>query len=103
MTELCLVQDKSQDFAVTWEFLHRRMEEAMQIHSLLQSSGEVSTVAREAVLATFTTVSDGLRKTSQLDIRGNFTAIYHYCCIIVATFNMAVKQSLSGVIHCKRT
>lgn len=56
MTELCLIQDKSDDFSVTWEFLHRRMDEAMSVHSLLQSSGDATNVARDAVLATFTTV-----------------------------------------------
>ncbi|XP_063221381.1 ubiquinone biosynthesis protein COQ9, mitochondrial-like isoform X3 [Bacillus rossius redtenbacheri] len=55
VTELNLVQDKSEDFHHTWQFLSRRVDDAANLHGLLQQAGEVPRVAREAASAVLVT------------------------------------------------
>nr|CAD7575572.1 unnamed protein product [Timema californicum] len=56
MTELCLIQDKSEDYQNTWRFLERRIKDVTHLHGYLHQSEEFSQVAKEAVTATFVTV-----------------------------------------------
>nr|CAD7432047.1 unnamed protein product [Timema monikensis] len=55
MTELCLIQDKSEDYQNTWRFLDRRIKDVTHLHGYLHQSEEFSQVAKEAVTATFVT------------------------------------------------
>ncbi|CAG2061791.1 unnamed protein product [Timema podura] len=55
MTELCLIQDKSEDYQNTWSFLDRRIKDVTHLHGYLHQSEEFSQVAKEAVTATFVT------------------------------------------------
>nr|CAD7409069.1 unnamed protein product [Timema cristinae] len=65
MTELCLIQDKSEDYQNTWRFLDRRIKDVTHLHGYLHQSEEFSQVAKEAVTATFVTVILRFRHTVQ--------------------------------------
>lgn len=56
-TELYLIQDSSPDNEKTWTFLNRRLTEMVQLHDVLCSSEIASKGAKDAILATFITVS----------------------------------------------
>lgn len=56
-TELYLIQDKSQEQKDTWEFLRRRMEEAVQLHDILTKSDITAQGAKDVAKSTFVTVS----------------------------------------------
>ena len=55
-----MLQDKSPDYVDTFKFLERRMEEAVMINKVLESSDEVTANFQNAVGAVFTTVSPEL-------------------------------------------
>lgn len=55
VTELYLLQDKSEDFAKTWNFLNRRMEEAEHLHGYFLQTENASHFAKQFASATFTT------------------------------------------------
>lgn len=55
LSELYLLQDTSPDHAATWQFLSRRLEDALQLQSLLESSGQASHMAKDIATAAFTT------------------------------------------------
>uniref|UniRef100_A0A1B6LGU3 Ubiquinone biosynthesis protein n=1 Tax=Graphocephala atropunctata TaxID=36148 RepID=A0A1B6LGU3_9HEMI len=55
MTELYMLQDRSEEHVATWEFLTRRVDEAAQLHSVLVQSETGVAFAQELASATFTT------------------------------------------------
>lgn len=64
MTELYMLQDKSEDHKDTFTFLNKRIEEAAAMNKLLESSDEVTANVQNAVGAVFSTVSgrdEGIR------------------------------------------
>ncbi|KAF7282758.1 hypothetical protein GWI33_001909 [Rhynchophorus ferrugineus] len=54
-TELYLIQDKSKDNVETWEFLKRRMEEAVQLHEIISKSDMASQGAKDVAKSAFVT------------------------------------------------
>ncbi|XP_049956720.1 ubiquinone biosynthesis protein COQ9, mitochondrial isoform X2 [Schistocerca serialis cubense] len=64
MTELYMIQDKSDGFQETWQFLRRRIDDAERLHSYLHQSEEASSIARETATAAFITARNilGLNK-----------------------------------------
>lgn len=56
-TELYLIQDNSPDSTETWNFLNRRLTEAIQLHEFLTKSELTSQGAKDTVTAAFITVS----------------------------------------------
>ncbi|KAJ8895636.1 hypothetical protein PR048_000972 [Dryococelus australis] len=55
MTELYLIQDKSEDYRNTWQFLSHRSDDVAYFHSYVQQSSNVSQMAKEAATAAFIT------------------------------------------------
>lgn len=55
MTELVLIQDKSEDFKHTWEFLNRRIDDASHLHNCVVQTEEVSQFTKETFSAAFIT------------------------------------------------
>lgn len=56
-TELYLIQDNSPNNTETWNFLNRRLTEAIQLHDFLTKSDLASQGAKDAATAAFITVS----------------------------------------------
>lgn len=56
-TELYLIQDKSLEQQNTWNFLKRRMEEAVQLHEIISKSEITSQGAKDVAKSAFVTVS----------------------------------------------
>lgn len=56
VTELYMLQDKSEDFKDTFTFLARRMEEAVLLNKVIESTDDVSANVQKAVGTIFTTV-----------------------------------------------
>ncbi|XP_071451267.1 ubiquinone biosynthesis protein COQ9, mitochondrial isoform X2 [Hetaerina americana] len=54
-TELSLIQDSSEDYEATWNFLDRRIEDVTQLQSYLKKSGDFGSMAQETAMATFIT------------------------------------------------
>ncbi|XP_073973834.1 ubiquinone biosynthesis protein COQ9, mitochondrial-like isoform X3 [Rhodnius prolixus] len=63
VTELYMLQDTSEDFARTWNFLNRRMEEAEHLEGYFLQTENASQFAKQFASATFTTARNilGLR------------------------------------------
>uniref|UniRef100_A0A8D8VFZ8 Ubiquinone biosynthesis protein n=1 Tax=Cacopsylla melanoneura TaxID=428564 RepID=A0A8D8VFZ8_9HEMI len=55
LSELYLLQDSTPGHQATWTFLNRRIEDALQFQSVLESSGSAGVIAKEFATATFTT------------------------------------------------
>ncbi|XP_018911390.1 ubiquinone biosynthesis protein COQ9, mitochondrial isoform X1 [Bemisia tabaci] len=60
VTELYFLQDTSPDYQNTWHFLNRRIEDAVQLHTVLMKSESASTLAKDVANVTFTTVRNML-------------------------------------------
>lgn len=54
-TELYLIQDKSPEQRDSWEFLKRRMEEAVQLHDIISKSDIASQGAKNVAMSAFVT------------------------------------------------
>lgn len=57
MTELFMLQDSSEDHANTWEFLRNRMDEAVQIQSMLSETEGMTHSFTRSFNSAFITVS----------------------------------------------
>ncbi|KAL1517725.1 hypothetical protein ABEB36_001456 [Hypothenemus hampei] len=55
-TELYLIQDKSPEQKASWEFLKKRVEEAVQLHEILVKSDIASQGAKDVAKSAFSTV-----------------------------------------------
>lgn len=55
-TELCLIQDKSEEHGETWDFLSRRTQQAFQMEKLVRNSAQAASTVGDVLLATLTTV-----------------------------------------------
>lgn len=55
MVELYMIQDKSPDHRDTWEFLHRRMDEGIQIQEFLITSDQKTRIVTKALGSAFQT------------------------------------------------
>ncbi|XP_022185053.2 ubiquinone biosynthesis protein COQ9, mitochondrial isoform X2 [Nilaparvata lugens] len=55
MTELYMIQDGSHDHQNTWQFLHKRLDEASQINSFLVKGESATQFAKDIAAATFIT------------------------------------------------
>lgn len=67
-TELYLIQDKSAGNQDTWNFLKRRMEEAVQLHDIISKSDIASQSAKDVAKSAFVTVSNYCSKSSCLTL-----------------------------------
>lgn len=65
MTELYMLQDKSEDLKATFTFLERRMEEAVMLNKVMESSDGVSANVQKAIGTAFETVSWRIRWIEQ--------------------------------------
>lgn len=61
-SELYLIQDNSLEHKETWNFLNRRLSEAIQLHDILLKSDLAGQGAKDTVAAAFITVSAVLAK-----------------------------------------
>lgn len=57
MTELYMLQDESPQHSKTWEFLHDRMDEAVQLQMVLQQTEDVKHNFQRSFNSAFITVS----------------------------------------------
>ncbi|KAI5716515.1 hypothetical protein M8J76_007946 [Diaphorina citri] len=55
LSELYLLQDSTPDHQATWQFLRRRLEDALQLQGVLESSGSATHMAKDIATAAFTT------------------------------------------------
>lgn len=56
-TELYMLSDTSMDHQKTWEFLRRRVDDAIQLEDIVRTSENAGVFAKDFATATFTTVS----------------------------------------------
>nr|CAH7715050.1 unnamed protein product [Callosobruchus chinensis] len=54
-TELYMIQDKSNEFQDTWNFLNRRLVEAVQLHDIISKSEGTSQAAKDTIQSVFVT------------------------------------------------
>nr|CAI5864879.1 unnamed protein product [Callosobruchus analis] len=55
-SELYMIQDKSNEFQDTWNFLNRRLVEAVQLHDIISKSEGTSQAAKDTIQSVFITV-----------------------------------------------
>lgn len=58
MTELYMLQDKSEQHQNTWEFLKNRMDEAIQLQSILGQTENVTNKFQRSFNSAFITVKN---------------------------------------------